>query len=306
MALSLAKANLKPAALKNLYVKATTSAGVADAAYYALPFIRAGIASIKTFEFLDSVGREYPFAGMLHIEAECTATHKTNMLKMLDALATNQIDVYGLGVSTQNYFTEGLTPAFAGLKWSFICDGSVDKHRFVKFEFSRGLQTSEFDAVLSLSSPTLGTPATSDVLYALNSLVRADIIPAGFKSVTCSAAGGGGATDNFGLIRNGKLTMELLVDSTEMYLRAQGYLVHFAYEFEMMQTANSELIQLDTIATRENDFKITLMDGTVVTLTSQAGVTFDHQNNKDSTDIAFTKFLGSGTIPMGSLDAVFV
>lgn len=310
MSLALTKANLKPAAIKNLYIKATTPAGVADAAYYSLPFIRNGKVSLKSNQFSSSVGREYTYSDHMHIEAECMATSKANMLKMLDAIAQNQIDVYALGLSAQNYFTEGLSPAFAGVKFTFVCDGAIDKDRFVKFEFDRGIQHSEISTVLNSSSPTLGSQAGGDVLNNLKNLAQSDIVSAGFKSVTCSTAGGGGNTDNFGLIRNGKFSLELIVTppSDESYGRPQPVIGKFAYSFDALQTSNAELLYLSTLAARENDFLITLMDGTVVTLTASAGLMFDHQNPTDATNanLAYTTFSGSGTVLMSGFDALFV
>lgn len=303
------KANILQAGIKKAYLKYTSPAGVADPAYHLLPFIKNGKVSFKYYLDKDTSQVDYPISGILTGSLDCLATNKTNLLKILDSMALGQMDFLLMETNDPTgaanaWQSAALTPPYVGLKWKFVCDGAVDKTRFVTFSFNRKLLLSDLANLIKVA-PIIGTPA-ADVLLPLDSLVRGDMIPAGFQSVTCSIAGGGGATDNFGYIRTSKLEVELLVDDTEEYGISQGYGVHVKLDFESMQRAAADITQLNVIAQRANDWKITLMDGTVVTLTSAIGFHADILNDKDSNGIVYSKVGGEGIIPISSLDGLFV
>jgi hypothetical protein len=307
--LSKTKANIKQAGFKTIYLKYTSPAGVADPAYHILPFIKNGKASYKYFLDKDSLGQDYPISGDLNISFDCMATNKTNLLKVLDSLALGQIDFMLKEVNDPTgaanaWSSSTLNPATIGLKWLFVCDGTVDKTRFVTFTLKRKMLLSDLVNLIGVA-PVVGTPA-ADVLLPFDSLARGDMIPAGFKSVTCSAAGGGGNTDNFGFIRTSKLSIELMVDDTEEFGISQAYGAHVKLDFEAMQRAAADITQLNVVAARANDYLVTLMDGTVLTLTSAIGFHAEVLNDKDSNGIVYSKVGGEGIIPISSVDGLFV
>jgi len=282
--------------------------GKTDAAFYNLGSLYDGKIQVNTFSQNDSLAQPIAFGAELNASAKIFNTDKTNVLKTLDKLSTrvinHVINTRGQGTYTSN----GLTIPSFGMKWKFVCDADSNKARYVELTATRRVVATDITTLLTTAAPSYGTAVSTDDLYALNSLARSGIIPAGFRTFEICATYNGTFQD-VGVIKNGKLVIELLT-SQDSLGQEVGYGMKIDVEVEAMQASATELAQMQALATQATYFKITLLDGTIVTLgnatNQQIGINWSVISDKDSTGEATIKMVGSGIVQSTELDAIFV
>jgi len=299
------RSDIKTAGISSIKAKATNAGtGAVDAAYYALPFIRDGKIIIKTLFTKDSKGREFPYAVDFEATVQCQATHKTNMVKVLDVFSSHWIDVKIAGLDGVNYCSEPLAADYVGARWKLVSDKDIDDSRYVEFTFDRRMSLSEFDTFRPASPPADGTPVGGDLLNALGGLVRADIVASGFSKGEIKATGAG-SYDDLGPFRNGKLECTLQTTKDQLG-RSVGYSILVHAEEELLGASEAAQAQLSTIGSRENDLKFTMVgDGAVLTLDDVIGIQWEVHNDKDSDGNTFIKVMGEGYVAPASWDGLW-
>lgn len=296
-------ANVLGDGLKSWQVKATNAAtGAADVAYYTLPQPFEGKLLSKSLAQADSRQVEFPFAADLAYSAKFMPTDKTNLIKLLSVLVRNPSDHILTGNNAATLSSGNLGVTGFGLKFRLVSDSDMAKIRYIELMADRKIvMTPSTDwAALIGTPPAVGTPNAADLLYAMNSIARTTITPGGVNSVTCSAVGGGGATDNLGKIRNFKLTVESLGEQDHLGKTVPCNRAQFTLEVEMMQSSSTELTQLQVVAQRENDWVVTFVDGTVLTLANPTniGVDFELHSDTDSKGNQFINIKGGGVVTL--------
>jgi len=282
--------------------------GLTDAAFYNISNLYDGKIEVKTMSQDDSFAQPLAFGAEINATAKMFNTDKTNVLKTLDQLSTRTINHVINTRGSGSIQTNGLAIPTGGTKWKFVCDADSNKVRYIELNLTRKIDATEITALLTTAAPSYGTAVSTDALYTFNSLARTGIIPAGFRSFEICATYNGTFQD-IGNIKNGKLIIELLT-STDSLGREVGYAMKIDVEVEGMQASATELAQLQALATQATYFKITLLDGTVVTLgnvtNQQLGINWAFTTDKDSTGEAYIKFVGSGIVQSTELDGIFV
>ena len=162
------------------------------------------------------------------------------------------------------------------------------------------LSINEWKNFLYATVPADGTPTVSDILYALNSLTRSMIYPGGVRRIWVREKSSGGWTHEFGKVNKFSLTVEGLGERDQEG-RTQTNRAKFDLSFNMMQSSQTEeLVDLQTIANQENDFRIEFVDGMMLTLDdpSNLGIEFELHNDQDGTGNQFIAVKGSGIVSL--------
>jgi len=76
-------------------------------------------------------------------------------------------------------------------------------------------------------------------------------------------------------------------------------------EAESFQASSAEALDLNVLAGRQNDWKITFLNGRIATLASQLGVHFELTSAADSDDLTFIKLQASGIVPISAWDGIW-
>lgn len=298
-------ANVLGDGLRSWQVKATNaSSGAADAAYYTLPIPYEGKLLSKSLVQNDSRQVEFPFVANLAYSAKFMATDKTNFIKLLSDLVRNPTDHILTGNNGATFSSGNLGQTKFGLKFRLVSDSDMAKIRYVELITDRNivLTPSTDWAALIGTPPATGTPSAGDILYKFNTpgISRTTVTPGGANSVTCSAVGGGGATDNLGKIRNFKLNVESLGEVDNLGRTSPCNRARFSFEVEMMQSASAELTQLQVVSQRENDWVVTFVDGTTLTLANPTniGIDFELHSDTDSLGNQFINIKGGGVVTL--------
>jgi len=304
MALAPARSNIKLAAINQWGVSDTTQS---DTGYSAIPYLKNAKASIKTLATNNSLGQPMPYAYELSGSAQFPAVRTTaNMIKLLDALGTDQIEhriafVDGRIISSKPG-TSTPSPTGFGTKWKLVSDTDMSSEMYVELSIARKLTIAEYTQILtSANAPAFGTSAT---FTNMTSLTRADIVPAGLKTVGLGAASAGTYADVMSNIRSTKFSAELLttMDSHGQYV---GFAIKIDFDVEGMETSEVELLKWDDIADRANECQLTWSNGLVCSMPTQLGITTEVVVDKDSDDISVIKVSGSGIILPSAWDALW-
>lgn len=282
--------------------------GKTDRAFYSLGNIFEGKVNVNTLSQSDSLAQPIPFSSELVASCRIFNTDKTNVLKILDSLSTRSINHVINTRASGTFTSNGLTIPIFGTKWKFVSDGDANKVRYLEITANRRVIATETTTLLTTAAPSYGTALSTDALYPLNSLARSGIIPAGFSKFEICASYNGTFQD-VGSINNGKLTVELLTSFDASIGGDAGYAMQVSFEVDGMQMSSTELAQMQSLATQATYVKITLLDGTVVTLgnatNQQIGINWQVISDKDSTGEGHIHYSGGGIVQSTELDAIF-
>jgi hypothetical protein len=304
MALAPARANVLISGIASWGISSTTGS---DTGYSLIPYLRNGKIELKTLETKNSYGQPVPFGYELSGSAQFPAVKTTaNFIKLLHHLTSDQIEhkitlINGQIISSKPG-TSTPSPTGFGTKWKIVSDKDMDGDMYVEMSISRRITTAEYTQILTTANaPATGTSTT---FTNITSLTRADIAPAGFASVALGAASAGTYADVISNLRNGKFTAELLC-SKDSRGQEMGYAVKIDFDLEGMETLEAELLKWDDIAMRANECKITFINGMIISLPTQLGITTSVTIDKDSDDIAVIKVAGSGIVTAAAFDALW-
>jgi hypothetical protein len=302
---ALTPGNVLPDGLKMWQVRLTNAANMAaqDVAYYTLPYPFEGKNLTKSVSQADSRGVGFPYTVDLAYSAKfMPSANETNLIKLLPTLVRNPSDHILTFLNGQTACSN-LTQKYFGLNFRLVSDSDMAKLRYIEFIVARSIAqnaTADWTALWG-TPPANGVANASDLLYLwATPAARTTITPGGVNSVTCSAVGGGGATDNLGKIRNFKLTIAGEGEKDNLGRTSPVNRAKFDVEVEMMQSAAAEITNLQVVAGRENDWVITFVDGMVLTLANPTniGVDFEIHNDSDSQHNQHINIKGSGVITL--------
>jgi len=304
MALAPARANVLVAGVASWGISDTTAS---DTGYSLVPYLREGKVTIQSLSTPNSYGQPmvygYELSGSVKFPAIRTAA---NFIDLLEKLSTDQIEhkitlINGQIISS-NPGTSTMSPSGFGTSWTLTSDKDMDGDMFVEMTISRRLTIAEYTKILTTANaPATGTSTT---FTNITTLTRADIVPAGIATVELGAASAGTYADDISNIRNGKFTAKLLT-TKDSHGQDMGYAIQIDFDIECMETLEAELLKWDDIVTRANECRITFINGLVVSLPAQLGITTTVTVDKDMDDIAVLKVMGSGKILIANWDTYF-
>lgn len=254
-----------------------------------------GTVVLKSNATPDSKKRMKPFGAGLEARARILGTEKTTCLQKLHLL-TGYMNTHRIEMNNGKYFRGAM-----GTFWRFVCDGSYDANRYIEIGADLGMLLSHASLVDIDETLTGGLAAASDAADYLYGFAPGTIYPAGFSNLETRNAGETN-WETVGAFRNVSLTAELGV-TKDSKLRSIGYIVNVNVGFDMMQT-DEELALLDTFAAGEPDFRVTLSDGTIFTFADNVGLSFEHHNDRDLDDIAYTRVSAMGSMTPAAFVAV--
>lgn len=301
MALVPARANVLVSGVATWGISDTTAS---DTGYSAIPYLRDGKITIDSLQTPNSYGQPMVYAYELNGSAKFPAIRTAaNFIDLLEKLATDQIEhritlINGQIISSKPG-TSTPSPTGFGTKWKLVSDKDMDGDMYVEMTISRRLTSAEYTQILTTANaPTFGTSTT---FTNITSLARTDIVPAGFTSVELGVASAGTYLDDMTNIRNGKLTAELLC-TKDSHGMDMGYAIKFDFEVEGMETIEAELLKWPAIAFRANECRITFINGLILSLPAQLGITTRVAFEKDMDDIGIIKVTGSGITTIAAWD----
>lgn len=266
-----------------------------DVGHYDLGLLSNARVNPQALFDLDSYRRQRVFAIQVDASARMLNTHKTSVLEKLGLL----------GVESMNQIITARNAAVyagtLGFHWRFVCEEDMSRSRYIEV-FADGIlipdHASYEDWTDFITSPVAGTPDAGDYLYGLDATNIAGRVPAGFVSVSWT---GSGETENMGELRKTKLIVTG-EGRQNGYGRSFVNQIHVDLEFEMMQGGHATELGIidDAVTDAAPGFIVTLADGAVLTLSTTLGMTFEHLNVTDSTDIGAIKVSAGGSIAPGS------
>jgi hypothetical protein len=254
-----------------------------------------GTVVLKTNSTADTRKRTRPFGAGVEARAKILGTEKTTCLQKLHLL-TGYMNTHRIAMTNGKYFRGEM-----GTFWKFVCDGGYEANRFVEIGADLGMLLSHASLTDIDDTLTAGMAAASDAADYLYGFAPGTIYPAGFSNLETRNAGETN-WETVGAFRNPSLTAELGV-TKDSKMRSIGYMVTVNIGFDMMQ-ADEELALLDSFAAGEPDFRATLADGTIFTFADNVGLSFEHHNDKDMDDIAYTKVSATGAMTPAQFVAV--
>lgn len=298
------KTTITRAGIDMWWIKKSTDAG-----YFKLGRLYDGKVSYKSYSQKTSKGITKDFGALFEASAKMYSTDKTIVLKTLDKLSQGSFAQQIATVTRDLFGSIGLTNPYFGFTWKFVCDADSDKNRYIEIKALRKVATADVHTVIDQTEVTALDGSVADDLYALAGLTdRTGIHPSGIAKIEIASTYGG-SYSSIGEIMNGKLIIELLAEMDSEGI-ARGYAVKIDCEGESMNATSTELGQLDALSGQAVYAKATLMDGTVVQMGSsseqQVGITWEFISNKDSTGAKKIKYVGTGIVPISSLDNLFV
>lgn len=271
-----------------------------DVGYSVIPFIRAGELTITSIQSNDAQMRPVPFG----YDVKCVAQFpgvktKANMISLLAALGTKTIDhritTIGGQVLSSKPTVNPLSPTGLGVAWKLISNADMDKDMYVELTATRFLTPTEYTNALTSANKDTTAADAADTFYALNSLTRADIIPAGISKIELGVADAGTYLDAMTNIRKATFTAELLTQKNSRQMDI-GFAVKIDFTVEGMETAEPELLKWQGIANRLNESKITFVGGLVCAMPHTLGITTEVSVKSDMSDIGMITVKGSGAI----------
>lgn len=254
-----------------------------------------GIANGHSLDFLTSAKLMY--------------TNKTKMMAVLQALSIYDLDFIVRTDNGIDFSSSLLTVPYFGLKWKFVCEGDLDKDRYIEIGIDRRMIGSEWTTVRG-AIPALGANDPGDALNAINAMTEADVIAAGLTSIEFRLAAGSSWDNNLGQIRNAKVEIELMTTKQQEGRSIGQKNVRVSIEAEGLQSSGTELALLaasgSTFINSLFDYKVTFAgDGMIMTLDNMAGAQFSYANDKDADDVSIVKFKIEGMITTTQLASLF-
>lgn len=303
MAYTDTRTSIKTAGFDTIHLK-----WVGDDAYYQVPLIRDGEITFETQQTMDTRQRQYPHSILCRVTFKTFAVDVTNLIKKLDDISLAPILFKILALNSVTYSSGNIsaTTGYFGLTWRYVCEGDFNAEQYVEFTFQRRLTFAQYQLMLN-SAPADGTPNVADNLYALyTNLTVADIKPASVTKIEWrNSTDAPSWTHAATTIRNGSITGELSPTAEDTLGRPVGTAVAVNVSVELLQTTSTELSELDTYAAQENDYKLTLGDGTVVDLTNTLGITWTYRNGGNADGISTIVLTGRGVTTLSSFVGMF-
>ena len=301
------RANILSAGISSWKVKDTTDS---DVAYYAVPQLREGKITIDALSTMDSQKRPIVYAYDLKASVQMFAMRTSaNFIKLCDTLLSKLID-YKITMINGQVFSSAATsmsPTGFGTELEIVSDKDMNDVMYIQQSISRILTPAEYNYFsTSANAPADGTQTSGDVLYNLSLLTRADVVPAGISEVDFGIRGAGTYIDHVTNLRNGKFNAKS-VAVKDARGQSIGYSWDIKFSCEGMETIEAQLQAWKAIAVRDNEAKVTFINGLVATFPTQIGVIPSYASEKDSDDIAMMKISGAGFVPnsSGTMDGIW-
>jgi len=262
-----------------------------EGTYSIIPLQDGAKVDVKSFQDLDSFGRDRPHA----VDIQATGKMMKTSLGIIKILP-NLNDTF---MAHAIYFgaAKSIKGAF-GLKWKLMSDADIDKSRYIEITADRGIlldSSTEYDLTDLLASPPQETEvAGGDVLAPLG--VAGEPAPAGIKTFKLCETGG--TLEDVGTVRKGKLTCESVTQMDGQRRSIATGSIKVSAEIELMQT-KTELAYLKSLKS-QLDYGITLQDGLVFAVADNLGVQWNLNVAGTVDDLTTIKITGNGIV---SVDA---
>lgn len=300
------RGNVLQAGLSLIYAKV---AGDSSTRYYTLGDFFEGKVNAKEFVRKNKKGIPNGFSLDFKTAAKLMYTNKTKMMAVLNALSIYDLDFIVRTDNGIDFSSALLSNPYFGLNWKFVCEGDVDKDRYIEISIDRRLIGSEWTTVRG-TIPALGAEDPGDALYAIRAMTEADVIAAGLSKIEFRLASSGSWDNVLGSFRKTKVIVELLT-TTEQLGRSIGQKnVRVSVEAEALQSSGTELALIasgsSSFINALFDFKLTFAgDGMIMTLDNMANAQFSYDNDKDADDVSVVKLNIEGTITTTQLASLF-
>ena len=286
------------------------STGDASGAYQPVPQLREGKITIDSLSTMDSQKRPIPFAYDLKASVQFFAMRTSaNFIKLLDTLLNTVINHKITMINGQIFSSAAtsMSPTGFGTELEIVSDKDMNDVMYIQMNISRILTPAEYNLFsTSAAAPVDGSGTAGDALYNLSLLTRADVVPAGISEIDFGIRGAGTYIDHVTSLSNGKFNAKAVVVKDG---RGQsiGHSWDIKFSCEGMETIEAQLQAWKTIATRDNEAKVTFINGLVATFPTQIGVIPSYASEKDSDGIAMMKISGAGFIPnsSGTMDGIW-
>jgi hypothetical protein len=306
MAWQALRGDVVQAGLSALYAKV---AGDSSTAYYSLGDFYEGKFSANMLARKNKKGIANGHSMELVTTARLMYTKKTVMMSVLPVLHKRDLDIIVRTDNGIDISSELLTVPYFGFGWKFVCEGDMDKDRYIEIMSDRLITGAEWTTVRG-TMPSLGVADPQDELYAIRAMTAAEVIAAGLSKVEFRLASAGSWTDELGSIRNAKVEVEGLTTKQQHGRTIGQKNIRVKVSVEALQSSATELALLaassSTFINALYDFKITFAgDGMIMTLDNMAGAVFSYANDKDADDVSIIKLDIEGTITETQLASLF-
>jgi len=269
--------------------------------YY--PFLnpRSTSVDMKTLGKEDSLKRFHAFDYDLQMKATVPVVRTTaNQIKLLDTLSSNQLNQKITLSNGQTISSALATEPYFGFGWELATD-SMEDDLHLNITADRYLTRAEFAQILG-TAPGNGTLNGSDNLKLMDSATIDDIAPGGISKIEVGQTGTS-FTDNIGMLQSAKFSAKLTTkrDTRGRTFRSGGIMI--SVDAEAAQASNTELLQYPNLDKYQLDWKLTFVNGIVLTLTAGLGFQMEWLADKDADGNTYTKVTGGGIILPSAWDA---
>lgn len=251
-------ANLRSAGIVGLYAKIT-----GDDAYYNLGTVRDANLSIEQVGEPDTYLRPFSSANLVQatipsLQADITAIQSLSYL------------ISALPVALRMDLADALyvqSTSLLSLKWRLVCDPDAGKHRFIEYMVRGMVLHSEMDGLVSGTPTAVGTPGSDDLgNFFSQTPVISKHVPGGVTKIEICANGDAAYVD-IGEFKDAKWTWECLGDDRAGARSLYGTTaLKFTFDANLLETSDDILNVFDTVGGNAMNLKLTMTDGTTMTL----------------------------------------
>lgn len=253
-----------------------------DSAYYCLGAIRDLDMVIDAIGKPDSLLRQKSWGFKPNIVVPCLQASSVE-LKILDQLLIKTPVSWALTEIDGKVWQDDGTKI--GLRWEIECGGRFDDFRMIRYILGGNLDKTELDGIVGSTPVTLGTPASSDVLFTLaQTEVPANMVPNGASKFEFKASTDAAYVD-FGEFEEMTYKFSCIGPMSKGGRQMpRTSAIKFECTVKGLQTKLTEVELLDDMVGSDLDCKITHMDGVVLEIPNtnfNATPSYKNQGNAD-------------------------
>lgn len=303
MAFANTRANIGPRGISSIKIKRQ-----GDDAYYNWPYFREGKVLVTPVSKPDRRGRPMT-TNMVMWKCEFTTmSADTVVCQLYDAIISNSIHVKVACFDGTTYSSQlvSATVGHVGVEFEHIIGGDAEDDVNTHWTLSRVYTHTNFAAAMG-SPPADGTPNVTDTLYAMAAEPTiGDIVSAAIVQIEIREASVSGSwTHTINNIRNARLTLSSLTNMDSLK-RPLGYGINIDFSAEFMQASASEIpTDFNTINSQENDMKLTLAGGQILSFDGLLAVRLGVDNQGDLDSNSFIAITAQGKCLLSEWNAIF-
>jgi hypothetical protein len=263
-----APGNLRPAGISKVKVAGSDAPNV----YFHLGITEGGATNLPALFQSDTFLRTPPFGHDVIVKFNSLQASLTEIELLDDLIAYQPLKVAAVFVDYATGNKMCIVSNDLGISWRLVSDGTFNKFRFIEYTFQGAIAANQLTALFA-DEPADGTPGGSEKLNGFGQVeAPSRRKPNGFSKIEIRVKGETSYSD-LGTFRDEKFEFSTLTETFEKK-RPRTHGIKGTIDAVLGQTTATERDLIEAINTNICEFKITLLDGVILTLSDSNNVRF--------------------------------